>query len=398
VKREIFSILFAVVLVLSFSLVTAVPVAAATPIYVNATTGDDGNDGETPETAVATIAKGIELVDSGGTVCVAEGTYHEQIIIDKTLWLKGENQQTTIVEYPSTLGRTGYLILVKAENVRISGLKLLGHFVAANRAVHVVYSCESGLIVEDSVILGFICVFGNLTDAEIRNNYIATMRKGIYVPGGDNLLIDGNIFEPAMGAGWYASNCGAIYMDHVNDVVIRGNTIENFCSSIDPGITAGRGIEGSDNNYVTISGNTFENIRDAITMWIVTNVNISQNYFTGSHRYGINIKGQDIFITENTILNSGNSGINIAKWVIETENVVINYNNIVGNEKFGVVINYDGSNVGDITVDASNNWWGSATGPTRQLPNGRWVGKGDKVSANVAFVPWLPKPLEFWKR
>jgi nitrous oxidase accessory protein NosD len=380
------------VFILAFGFI-AKPVLSQSPAEVWV---DDEYTNETPgwgETHFAAIQAGINAVASGGIVHVAEGTYHEQIIIDKTLWLKGEHQQNTIVEYPSTLGETEYLMLVNAENVRISGLKLLGHFVAANRAVYVVYSYKSGLIVEDSVILGFIGVFGNLTDAEIRNNYIATMSKGIYVSGGDNLLIDGNTFEPAEAAGWYAFNSGAIYMDHASYVMIRGNAIENFSSTIDPSITAGRGIEGSHNNYVTISGNTFENIRDAITMWIVTNVNISQNHITESQRYGINIKGQDIFITENAILDSGDSGINIAEYVIETENVVINYNNIVGNEKFGVV-----SNVGDITVDASNNWWGSATGPTRQLPNGRWVGEGDKVSANVAFVPWLPRPLEFWER
>jgi hypothetical protein len=48
-------------------------------------------------------------------------------------------------------------------------------------------------------------------------------------------------------------------------------------------------------------------------------------------------------------------------------------------------------------MDATNNWRGSPTGPCRELPNGKWVGKGDKVSGNVNCLPWLPQPTEFWQ-
>ncbi len=52
----------------------------------------------------------------------------------------------------------------------------------------------------------------------------------------------------------------------------------------------------------------------------------------------------------------------------------------------------------ELQVDARYNWWGSPTGPCRQLPNGNWVGKGDSVSSNVLFVFWLPHPVEFWRQ
>jgi hypothetical protein len=194
-----------------------------------------------------------------------------------------------------------------------------------------------------------------------------------------------------------SNSCGAIYMDHVTDVMIRENTMKDFCSSTDPGIAAGRGIEGSDNDNVDISGNTFENIRDAITMWIVTNVDITQNYITRSDRYGINIKGQDISITENTILNSGDSGINVAEFSIPTKNVFINHNNIFGNENYGVVINYDGTDVGDVIANATNNWWGNPRGPCtpdeEKNTTAKCKGKGDAVSANVIYDPWLRRPV-----
>jgi hypothetical protein len=393
--KRFLGVLLALVLVASFSFMTAVPVAAE-PSDVWVDHDFSSSTVGWGESCFATIQEGVDAVASGGTVHVAKGTYLEQITISQTLWLKGEGQHATVLDYPPTLGGTEYLILVNAEDVRITGLQLFGHFEPGNRGYYVVYTKNTGLIVEDCAILGIIGVFGNLADGEIRNNHIAAVRKGIYVSGGDNLLVDGNTLEPAVGAGC-SSNCGAIYMDHVTGVTISGNTMKDFSSSGDSSITAGRGIEGSDNSYVTISGNTFENIRDAITMWKVTNVDITQNYIARSDRYGINIKGQDISITENTIVDSGHSGINVAEFDIPTTNVVINHNNIFANEKFGVVINYDGTNVDDITADATNNWWGNPRGPCtpneERNPAGKCKGKGNAVSLNVEYDPWLRQPV-----
>lgn len=339
----------------------------------------------------ASIQAAIDDSDTldGHTITVAAGTYNEQITVHKTLWIKGEGQQTTIIDYPSSLSDTQYLILVNAANVKISNFTLLGHYVTGNRAAHVVYSQKSGLIAENNSIYGVIGVFGNLTNAEIKNNSIYNTHKGLYVTGINNLLINGNTFEPAPGVSSHTSNCGAIYMDHVTGGTISGNTMKDYCASTSSSITSGRGIEGSDNTDVTIVGNTIENNRDGITMWIVTHVDISQNDIVESDRFGINIKGQNISILMNTIVNSGDSGINVAEYVIATENVFVNYNNIYDNGNFGVVINYDGSNVNNILVHATCNWWGDITGPTHAT---NLDGTGDNVSDNVDFVTWLNGP------
>jgi hypothetical protein len=60
---------------------------------------------------------------------------------------------------------------------------------------------------------------------------------------------------------------------------------------------------------------------------------------------------------------------------------VINYNNIVNNQGYGVV-NEDSS----VTVDARYNWWGDSTGPYH--PDSNPTGLGDTVSSYVDFTPW----------
>ncbi|MBA7591353.1 hypothetical protein ES708_33507 [subsurface metagenome] len=48
-------------------------------------------------------------------------------------------------------------------------------------------------------------------------------------------------------------------------------------------------------------------------------------------------------------------------------------------------------------VNAACNWWGHASGPGgefgRTNPAGKIIGKGDTVSDNVNWDPWLPQPV-----
>jgi parallel beta-helix repeat protein len=58
-------------------------------------------------------------------------------------------------------------------------------------------------------------------------------------------------------------------------------------------------------------------------------------------------------------------------------------------------LQHDSRRVNDVT--AENNWWGHASGPSgpdgRTNPAGKEVGKGDAVSANVDWNPWLPQAV-----
>jgi hypothetical protein len=96
-------------------LTLAAPAFGATPIFVR-TDGDDiicsgetdapvgGLIGTGQPCAALTINHGVALVDVGGTVNVAAGTYAEAVVLDKKLVLAGAGSGPagTVIDSPST--------------------------------------------------------------------------------------------------------------------------------------------------------------------------------------------------------------------------------------------------------------------------------------------------------
>ena len=98
----------------------------------------------------------------------------------------------------------------------------------------------------------------------------------------------------------------------------------------------------------------------------------------------IGVTGQtltNITVTGNTVQPNA-IGISI---VSSAAGVTINNNNINGNTTYGVF------NADTGTLNAENNWWGSASGPYNATTNPS--GTGNAVSAHVDYTPLLILPI-----
>ena len=133
-------------------------------------------------------------------------------------------------------------------------------------------------------------------------------------------------------------------------------------------------------------------------------LSVSNSFFENNHAgiVGRNATGAASLtplIVKNSIFRANTSGLRVLEGMIfdasgnsfENNNIgfygnglradsaVLRYNNFSGNTSYGA------QNQGTVSLDASGNWWGAATGP-KHASNP--AGAGDKVSDKIDFSPW----------
>jgi len=228
----------------------------------------------------------------------------------------------------------------------------------------------------------------------------------------ENSIISGNDY--------YGIEIG--YVDE-SDVTISGNTVSNNSDYGEDGIDVNSGVDGVvDINNNTISGNGEDGIDIDESYGSVT---IEDNNITGNGSGDTGIYLDDIYdgivtVSDNSITGNDGDGIGIGyvgvgndkayagSSVVADPSVVITCNTISENEDDGVDVNYqdhdyqvtvsdcndifdnDGDGVyndSGYMVDATENWWGDASGPGGEGP-----GTGDEVNENVDYEPWLMAP------
>jgi pectin methylesterase-like acyl-CoA thioesterase len=140
-RRKIYCVFICLTLVL-----TAVSFSTAyntnDTIYVD----DDNTEGPwdgTQEHPYQYIQDGIDVASDGDTIFVYDGTYHEMIVIDKSITLQGEDKTSTSID-----GCEGELlkedvVCIKANRVNMSG------FTIKNSAQG--YSYEAGIAMKEAL-------------------------------------------------------------------------------------------------------------------------------------------------------------------------------------------------------------------------------------------------------
>ena len=196
-----------------------------------------------------TIQEAINNANDGDTISVKNGVYVENPRINKTINLKGENKDTTIIDV--TAG-----IKIQKDQVTITGFTIYdGH---------------------DAISLA-------ANNCTISNNKIKQATHGIVIFGNNN-HIDGNTFE-SIGLS------SAIQLNYANNNTIKNNIIESYVEGIQI-------WQDSTNN--TITENTITNCQDtAVNFQYSNNNQLIENNITncglGTSIYGSN---------NNTIINN----------------------------------------------------------------------------------------------
>ena len=271
-------------------------------IYVSASEGSDANDGLTPATAVATPARGAELVRDGSPdfLLFKRGDVWRDVALSRFKSGKSADQPLVIASYGDSTVRPRFEVVGHFLNdngharryLAVIGLEVTSYRKdPANAAFdgatgggirYVSSDASSDLLFEDNVLNYGEFIIQNAQDVELRRNIVyrhyhvgtcafnddgsanlsgnpAYRPSGIFAGDNNGLLLEGNTFDSN---GWHpdvAEACATIYnhnmyLSNNKNTVVKDN-ISLRPSSIGLKLKADEGLHTSDN--LLIENNLF---------------------------------------------------------------------------------------------------------------------------------------------
>jgi len=198
---------------------------------------------EQSETATTsqTINGGIAQASPGNLICVEEGTYNEDVDIDKSVSLLGDGASATSTINGQNTGYRG-AINVEADNVTISGFDIIGVGHAAIYAPVPVtgLNVKYNKLTTPSGGVGFVNAYGNaLTNTAFEHNVFVgnSAIQLAYINGGsaDSVNFEYNDFTGSISSGGVVLGSEAINSSILrNSFSVSGSTygiVETFASN-----------------------------------------------------------------------------------------------------------------------------------------------------------------------
>ena len=384
-----------------------------TQVHV-ATTGSSGAQGDLLS-PISTIQGGVDAVVSSGVVNVAAGTYNEQVVIDKALTLRGAQYGVAGDLHNGAESIVDSLDVTNA-NVTIDGFEVDPG--SNNDGVGLSFSGGTSEAVQNNIITGYGynsaanhgtegVVFDGTSGMLFQHNLLksptptnqaqfsnAAAQDGIFAGSGisDNTQILNNVFS---GASTYpGTDIGLSYSSGANPV-ISGNVSTGGATLVTLFNSTGGQITGN-----TFTGDPDETgsiiyIGGGDTNTTISDNNVSGGYFGVALRnvYGDGPNGTTT-VTANTLLDNYGGGVSLSGASIDSNSTVVIHTNDLGSYSFTSndttcgddVATCGLSNSTSYVVDATNNYWGSDSGPYNASTNPG--GAGSPVTALATFSPW----------
>ncbi len=362
--------------------------------------GDASNTCTVGNSSCNTIQGAIDAATSGDTIVVAAGNYPENLILSKSLTLRGAQAgidacgRIAIESIIATSGSLLTLVTGSAGSV-IDGFTFSG----GTRQIESASGPIDNVQILNNRFVGFtgngVFLNDNGIDITVSQNSI----DGASQASGGAFHLDQDNFDGFH----FIDNCVSngvtgFFVDGNRNVgsslnrspLFSGNIFELNVTGVNIG---SRAIEDAE-----ISGNTFKDNDFDGLQGGPKNTMITDNSFTGNGRSGLALTSfgntnsdrgaQNNSITNNCFTGNGfiNSGRAVSFSATQFAGTIstntLNQNNISGN---AVGAGYTGTE----TINAENNWWGAADGPS-----GNGTGSGDVVDGisgggAIDFDPFL---------
>ena len=274
---------------------------------------------------------------------------------------------------------------------------------------------SSNVIIEDLTLMNNSqgIVFAFSSNSTISNIIVRSNSKGIFLQNSNDIIVTNVICSNNIEAGIYLqysnrnmiNNNRCSYNSNTGIFLRRSiqNTLNNNqCSN---NSEAGISIDGSKQSV--LYGNQCSNNAYGIQIVSSPKCDVNNNTCLNNDEAGIFLARSNFcMITNGTcsyniiagISLEGSQSCNILNNAIFWNDIGIqvdpksyfssaNNNEISNNVEYGIKVEDNDS----INFEASNNWWGYKSGPHQILDNPN--GKGDNITLNVDFDPWLEKAI-----
>ncbi len=362
------------------------------------------------------IQDAINNAEEGDMIRVWEGTYSENVVVDKSVSLVGNGSEVTTIDGDEN----DDVVRITADWVNMSGFGVTGSS-TPSAGIHVESNHTNVSNNNCSDNYNGIYFYGS-SDCSIENNTCSNNGHGIYFEDSSNCTIENNtcsdndyyaIYQDSSDKNIISNNiCSGnprgIYVyfsdnnilthnncSHYTDHGIRldrssmNDILNNNCSNNGDGSGSDRGIylSLSSNNNITnnICSNNSGNHGSGIYVSISHNNNITNNICSRKSN-GILLSGSMRNSISGNTLRDNRRGIYLTRGIEEGAiNNTAHFNTISGNSEYGVaVVNNNG-----YTINTTGNWWGDDSGPYH--PTNNYQGTGDNVTIYVVFDPWIIK-------
>ncbi len=324
----------------------------------------------------STISAAVAAASPSDTVKVCPGTYNESVTISKTLTLigakAGVDARTRATTGESIINSSCSPVQIFADNVVVDGFTVQGSTDLDPCTIAGIYTNPGGFGYHGGYQILNNIVQNNIIGIEMDNDGVLPAKVA------RNLIQNNNNPGPDGGTG-IDTNFGAI------KVVVDSN---KFAGQTNSGID----LVNAGGSNLTFSSNEFDSNRRAIGLGGVTSSAIAGNNIHNSNdpaTADIRIFGgvSSLSITCNNLANGLGRAIRINDAGFgPSSSISINKNNISGYPT-GLEENLGGYIGGFNSLDATNNWWGSSTGPTIASNPG---GTGELIIDEDGVVKYSP--------
>jgi len=256
-------------------------------------------------------------VKDGDTLFIYNGTYYENVVVNKAVSLMGENRETTIIDGSGT----GKVVVITANHVTVNG------FTIRNSGSN--YPEDNGVYVYSSN-------YNNITNNIITNNLFGIrLSYSSY-----NTLVGNNVSNNDDGIWLYSSNYNNLIDNIANWNRYHGITVYWY----------------SDFNNVK-ENNAFNNSW-GITVSLSSNNNLVKNIANWNTGWGIDVEYS--YSTSNQLVGNTASNNNLGFQLYESSGNILYHNNLINNSR--QLWCYASINTWDDGYPSGGNYWSDYAG------------------------------------